>query len=288
MTTTEHRTGTVQSGDVRLFYRLFGEAGETPVVIIHGANYYDSADWIVVAAALAGDRQVVSADTRGFGESGRSASKNYSLDALTGDVDALLDHLGWPQAIIMGHSMGGRTAIVHGARFSERAAGVIIVDHCPGRGGSAARPAQSVGKKQEVFASVEAAQKVMSRDPDAPPGSAARARLEQFLKPVEGGFSFPRDPDFGNTVPLGAGDDDAPKIQVASTWDELAAIRCPTLIVRATKSDRYGEADLERVRTEFPRIRLIEVDCGHDVANGAPGPLIDGVLQFLLRDMAGR
>ena len=38
------RTGTVRSGDIDLFYRVFGKPGATPIVIFHGANYYDSAD----------------------------------------------------------------------------------------------------------------------------------------------------------------------------------------------------------------------------------------------------
>ncbi len=32
------RTGTVPSGDVTLFYRLFGIPGATPIIILHGAN----------------------------------------------------------------------------------------------------------------------------------------------------------------------------------------------------------------------------------------------------------
>ena len=77
MSAADHRTGTVQSGDVSLFYRHFGAGGWVPMLIYHGANYYDSADWIGVADALSSDREVVAWDTRGFGNSGWSASKDY-------------------------------------------------------------------------------------------------------------------------------------------------------------------------------------------------------------------
>ena len=53
----EHRTGRVNSGDVTLFYRIFGKPGATPILILHGSNYYDSVDWIEVASALATDRE---------------------------------------------------------------------------------------------------------------------------------------------------------------------------------------------------------------------------------------
>ena len=62
------RTGKVNSGDVTLFYRAFGAPGATPILILHGSNYYDSYDWIGVATALASDREVVTPDRRGWGE----------------------------------------------------------------------------------------------------------------------------------------------------------------------------------------------------------------------------
>ena len=46
----EHRTGRVNSGDVTLFYRVFGKPGATPILILHGSNFYNSVDWIEVAS----------------------------------------------------------------------------------------------------------------------------------------------------------------------------------------------------------------------------------------------
>ena len=48
----EHRIETVQSGDVTLSYRRFGTPGKTPILFAHGANYFDSYDWIDVAAKV--------------------------------------------------------------------------------------------------------------------------------------------------------------------------------------------------------------------------------------------
>ena len=64
-----HQTGRVNSGDVSIFYRAFGARGRTPILVMHGANYFDSYDWIGVAGALASDREVVAFDRRGWGES---------------------------------------------------------------------------------------------------------------------------------------------------------------------------------------------------------------------------
>jgi pimeloyl-ACP methyl ester carboxylesterase len=277
---TRHRTGTVRSGDVNLFYRVFGKPGATPVLIFHGANYYDSADWIEVGTALGSDREVLAWDTRGFGKTGASPSKDYSIDTHMADVVALLDHLGWRKVVAMGHSMGGGRSILFSSRFPDRVAGLVIVDHCPGRGGAPPGTKPSIGNKQPVFATIDAAQKEMSRDTNTPSGSPARARLDEILKPVAGGYTFPRDPDYMNPVPVG-GEGRQPRIVVEDMWKELAAVRGPILLVRGTRSDRYDEASLAKVAREFPRIKRIDLECGHDVAGGAPQGLVDGVRQFL-------
>ena len=76
---------------------------------MHGANYFDSYDWIGVAEALAADREVASFDKRGFGESGWSPSKDYSVDANMGDILAVIGELKWERPIVVG-SFGLRAA----------------------------------------------------------------------------------------------------------------------------------------------------------------------------------
>jgi esterase len=75
------------------------------VLIVHGLSFF-SWDWIGPAARLASDRQVATMDMRGFGDSDWPG--DYSLAAHAADIVAVLDHLGWQKAILIGHSMGGR------------------------------------------------------------------------------------------------------------------------------------------------------------------------------------
>ena len=271
-----HRTGTITSGDVSLFYRHFGAPGATPVLIFHGANYYDSGDWIDVAAALAGDREVVAFDTRGFGESSWSPSKDYSYDAIMGDVNALLARLGWRKAVLMGHSLGGSYALICAARCAARAAALVLVDHCPGRVSPAAI---SVNNKPKVFPTVEAALAETSRDKAIERGTPAWTRLAAIFKPVEGGFVFRRDPDYGNRVPVMPGW--TAQLEPTDTWGELAEVRVPVLILRGTTSDRYTPEALARVATDFPQVRLVDVACGHDIPGAAPDTLVQLVSGFL-------
>src|SRR5215471_8291962 len=122
------RTGRLNSGDVSLFYRLFGSPGATPIIILHGSNYYDSVDWINVATALASDREVVVHDKRGWGESTWSPSKDYSYDAFLDDALAVIANMRWQKVIVMAHSGGGPTSISYAVFCLKKNKKLILVD----------------------------------------------------------------------------------------------------------------------------------------------------------------
>ena len=108
-----------------VFYRLYGEAGDLPILTMHGANYFDSYDWAGVAAGLFRNRQVATMDMRGFGESDWSQSKDYSTDARIEDAALIANHLGWPRIIPTVNSMSGSIGIVMAAR-NRRASPMML------------------------------------------------------------------------------------------------------------------------------------------------------------------
>jgi pimeloyl-ACP methyl ester carboxylesterase len=61
---------------------------------------------------------VVALDQRGHG--GSPWQGRYTFDTLRDDVVALLDHLGWKRADVLGHSMGGHVAISIGIERGDR------------------------------------------------------------------------------------------------------------------------------------------------------------------------
>ena len=286
MTNQAHRTGTVASGDVTIFYRLFGTPGATPIVILHGANYYDSEDWIDVASELARDRQIVAFDGRGYGRSTWSPSKDYSINAQLGDVLAVLDDLRWEKAVIMGASRGGAFGLVFAAQFPERTAGYIGVDFYPDiairHPGTPIQMEQTINNKPRVHPTVEAALQATSRDRNVPPGSPARKRLEAILKPVEGGYILGlRDPDFWNPVPLTPGRWPTDLTFAVDLWGELATVTAPVLFVKARQSAQGHAPDaIDRLRRDHPDAHVTFVDGGHDVCACAPHQLIDRVKRF--------
>jgi pimeloyl-ACP methyl ester carboxylesterase len=275
----------IASGDIALFYRAFGSPGSpggpTPLLILHGSNYFDSYDWIGVAERLAEDREVVAFDRRGFGQSDWSPDKDYSLDAMLGDIVNVSAHFGWDRPAVMGHSFCGRLAIFFAAHFPDHLSQLIVLDSALANAGPGAYKV-SVGNAPEVFETVEAAMASLF-DRHSPPRFALdrdRDRAVLALNTVSGGYALKRDPDQGNTQSQAPGAP-MPKLRDLDVWDALGEIQCPVTIVRGAKSDRYKPEHYERISRDYPQIVVETVDCRHDMAFEAPEDLVAVVRRVL-------
>jgi esterase len=282
-TKTTHRTGTATSGDVDLFYRRFGHPGETPVLVLHGGNYYDSYDWIDVASEISEDRAVVAFDARGYGKSTWSPSQDYSLDAHLKDVQNLLDHLGWDRAIILGHSRGGSFALRFAAEHPQRVAGLVLVDYSPGHQTGRANRRQAVesASSSPLYATLEDALGASSRDPRSLESPVKRARLEAiFAKRGNSWANVVRDPAYRSSRPSDQ-PGWTPTYRPENLWYSLAAVPAPLLVVRALRSSAYDDQALARVCSVAVDPTVVEVDCGHDVPGEAPAELAEAIRAFL-------
>jgi pimeloyl-ACP methyl ester carboxylesterase len=275
----EQRTGRVNSGDVSIFYRVFGTKGATPILILHGSNYYDSYDWIGVAGAMASDREVVTPDRRGWGESLWSPSKDYSRDALLDDMLAVMSAMKWEKPIIMGHSGAGPTIISFAVNFPDRISKLVIVDSQMNRDEDAAT-GPTVGNPPLVFESVEAAMARFARLKNPPRFGLDRERAEHALIKVDNGYMLKRDPDNGNRKPIGEGAA-LPRRPAREMWAELAMVKTPTIVVRGLQSDRWPPETVARLTRDYPQIKQETVDSQHDVPRMAPDALVAHVRKFV-------
>ena len=267
----------IASGDVRLFARRFGKPGKTPILIMHGANYFDSFDWIGVAEALSTDREVVAYDMRGFGESGWSPSKNYSVDALMGDAIAVMDHCGWKQAIVLGHSFSGRLAVSIAALFPGRVSRLIVVDSAFGKDEPTPK---GTGNPPVVFAIVEEAMARFAKLANPPRISKDPGRALQALVQTPQGLQLKRDPDYANAVPLGFSGATPPQRE-RDVWADLSRVQAPMLFVRGLKSNRFVPEILGRLQKEFPQIVWATAESMHDIPYYSPGELITAVKAYV-------
>jgi esterase len=279
MMPVEQRIGRLNSGDVSLFYRAYGAPGRTPIIILHGSNYYDSYDWIGVATALASDREVVTPDRRGWGESQWSPSKDYSRDALLDDMIAVIAHMRWQKPIVMGHSGAGPVIISFAVNFPDQLSRLIIVDSQMNRDEDAVS-GPTVGNPPMIFKSIEEAMAPFARLRNPPRFGLDRDRAAHGLIKLENGYMLKRDPDNGNRKPIGEASR-LPRRPVREMWAELAMVKTPTLLVRGLQSDRYPPATVERLTKDYPQILQRTVNSQHDIPRMAPDALIGHVRDYL-------
>lgn len=108
----------------RLFYRTYGPAGETPVVLIHGATVDGATDWGPIAAVLGLSRRVLVPDCRGHGRS-TNPPGGYSFQQIAADIAELIRRVSG-RAHVVGHSNGGNVALVMTVEHSDVIASSVI------------------------------------------------------------------------------------------------------------------------------------------------------------------
>lgn len=117
---------------VQLYYREFGEEGLQPLVILHGL-FGMSDNWVSFAKNVSEEGfHVFVPDQRNHGRSGHSGIHNYV--AMVDDLLEFLDSLALDQVFLLGHSMGGKTAMQFSIDYPERVRKLVVVDISPASG----------------------------------------------------------------------------------------------------------------------------------------------------------
>lgn len=112
---------------MKLFYKQYGEKGEA-IFILHGIfGMLDN--WHNIARQLSETYRVFTIDARNHGQSPHSDAMNYQL--MADDVIELANDLNIDQFLLMGHSMGGKTAMLCALKYPERIQKLVVVDIAP-------------------------------------------------------------------------------------------------------------------------------------------------------------
>lgn len=106
-----------------------GEGGSTPLVFLHmfGGS---SRSWGAVLDRLAPGRRCIAVDIPGFGASD-PVPPDVSVEGQAETIERLLDGLGVGRHGLVGHSMGGKLALIMAARRPERIASLALVAASP-------------------------------------------------------------------------------------------------------------------------------------------------------------
>ena len=112
---------------MELNYKKCGKSGPC-LIIIHGL--LGSLDnWQTIAQILSEQYQVYSIDQRNHGRSPHSSEINYQI--LVEDLNNFIQQHQLENIVLMGHSMGGKVAMLFALTYPERLNKLIVVDIAP-------------------------------------------------------------------------------------------------------------------------------------------------------------
>lgn len=111
---------------MELFYR---KEGAGPVVVIVHGLYGSSDNWMNMGKRLAAKHTVYMVDQRNHGRS--PFAPTHSFDDMKNDLAGFFDKHNIEHATLLGHSMGGKTAMWFAANYPEKVEKLVIADIAP-------------------------------------------------------------------------------------------------------------------------------------------------------------
>ena len=249
----------------------FSDAGAgPPLVILHGL-FGSGRNWASVARALARDRRVLRVDMRNHGRSPWDPVHDYP--ALAADVARLIGAHCGGRADLLGHSMGGKAAMVLALAQPALVRGLVVVDIPPGPSGDGPRDALRAMRGVDLArlsrrAEVETALAREVADP------AVRSFLALNAESGPAGLSW--------SVNLDAVERHIDAITGFPPQSPESRFSGPTLFVLGGRSTFVGPQHRAEIARLFPRAQVTVVPAaGHWVHAEAPGAFVDVVREFL-------
>ena len=250
-----------------------------PILLLHGGGQ-TRGSWKNAVTRLAAEGYLVIApDTRGHGESDWATDADYTLEALVGDVRAIVNTLSAKPALV-GASLGGVTALsLLGEDQAPDVRALVLVDTAPRIDMEGAKKITAfMSANTDGFASVEdAADAVAAYNPNRPRPKDVSG-LRRNLRQVDGRLYWHWDPAFMGARRVEAGVS-RPRLESAAK-----RVRVPTLLVRGALSDLVGDEQVEHFRSLMPQASFVDVaGAGHMVAGDHNDAFNDAILSFLLQ-----
>lgn len=113
-----------------LYVELYGPEEGPPIVLTHGWGV-DSREWHYAKRHLGDRHRLILWDLPGLGHSSQPADRDYSLERMARDLDAVAGLAGRRPATLLGHSIGGMIILTYYRLFPEtlgtRISGLILV-----------------------------------------------------------------------------------------------------------------------------------------------------------------
>lgn len=251
-----------------LFFRKFGDAGNQPLVVLHGL-FGSSDNWLTIGKALSEHFEVYLVDQRNHGQSFHDPEHNFDVMAV--DLHNFLLSSGISRPIIVGHSMGGKVAMKYALAHANEIEKLVVVDISP-RGYRVHHDKILDGLKAidlEKLNSRKEADDILS-------GYVPELGVRQFLLKSLGRT----DEGFEWKINLDAIDQNIEKIV-----SEIGGppVDLPTLFIKGETSDYIKDIDLPLIKGLFPWSEVMTIkNAGHWVHAEQPDVFLKTLQNFLL------
>lgn len=259
-------------------YQVSGPENGRKWVFLHGLMGFGQ-NWRRIVQMLGPNECVLTFDQRGHGKSVKPVV-GYRPEDYAEDVLQITEALGWNKFILVGHSMGGRNALVFADLYPHKLEKLVIVDIGP-----EAKPAaldyfrNLLGLVPTPFASKkEAKEFLMNEFPK---------RAAHLAQPETLGAYF-----YANIIELENGQADwrfskeAILESVAAGraqdhWSEIKTLKMPTLIIRGENSPDLSAETLQHMAQSNPRIQTRVISgAAHWVHTDQPEAFVRALKEF--------
>ena len=252
---------------MKLSYQEIGEGD--PIIILHGL-FGSSDNWLSIAKELSDNYKIYLVDLRNHGDSPHAEEFTYA--AMAEDIAELVEQHQIKEPIVVGHSMGGKTAMHFAVEHPELLKKLVVVDIAP-RYYPPHHQTILAGLKAidvENLKSRKEADNVLSQHVN-------ELGVRQFLlknlgRNKEGGYEW--------KMNLPVIDE---KIEnVGEALGEDKSFDKPTLFINGTTSNYIKKEDEEMIRKIFPSARIQPIaGAGHWVHAEKPGEFLSVLQSFI-------
>ncbi len=237
-----------------------------PAVLLHGL-FGTASNFATIQRRLATGRRVLAMDLRNHGRSGHDRVMDYRV--MAEDVRETMRAHGLEAAAVVGHSMGGKTAMTLALRHPQAVTRLLIADIAP-----VSYPPRN-GVIAEAMLALPLTPDLTRADADrALSGSVPDPAVRQFLL---SNLRFGAEPAWRIGLREIAG-----ALRALEGWDETGVYEGPTLVLRGERSDYIQPEHRALFRTLFPHARFATLrDAGHWLHADAPDAFVQTAAAFL-------
>jgi pimeloyl-ACP methyl ester carboxylesterase len=252
---------------MELNYKTYGR-GE-PLIILHGL-LGSSDNWQPMSAKLGEFFHVFALDQRNHGGSAHSVEMNYEVMAK--DINEFLNREHLEQGHILGHSMGGKTAMEFAQLFPEKVSKLIIVDIAPKAYPPNHQKILAALMEVEVGSYETRKQVENALAPSIPELALRRFLLKNLARDSIGGFRWK----------IGLREIHQNYNRLGEAIRSERPLEKPALFIRGERSEYLRGQDMPEILRLFPRARLQTIaGAGHLAHAENPPAFAETVLEFL-------